>query len=180
MPWLEPSNSTRTRSQDPPRPNGGKLQRQWPTKPCGRRRPLARRGGGRLGLGAISRVASSAVSRGLDQTPLDVSGNLDPLQLYAETRQLPSVAHKRHGHEGREQVEPYSDPPSTAPLASSEHNVGALRMSVAGSDVPKPLESVDLADTSTGHVICMDASSQAQPPGAAEESGQTCAGFGTS
>ena len=48
---------------------------------------------------------------------------------------------------------------------------GALRMGAAGSDVPKLLESVDLADTTTEKMVCTGASSQA--PGAAEESGRT-------
>ena len=59
-------------------------------------------------------------------------GNPDPL-LHAETRPLPAVAHKRHGQEGLEDVEPHNvpltdepeenescNPPSTVPPSSTE------------------------------------------------------------
>ena len=61
-------------------------------------------------------------------------GNVDPLQLYAKTGSLPTVAQKRHAREESEEVEPDNVPlsdglgevgscnlPSTAPPSSSEH-----------------------------------------------------------
>ena len=63
-------------------------------------------------------------------------GNPDPLLLHAETRQLPAAAHKRHGQEGLEDVEPHNvpltdepeenescNPPSTVPPSSTETKV---------------------------------------------------------
>ena len=82
-------------------------------------------------------------------------------------------------------------PPTTShpPTSRRRANLGqchlprpswALRMGAAENDVPQLLESVDLADTTTGKMVRMYATPPAQPQGDAKESGRTCAGAWTS